>query len=276
VLTTWIASYPKSGNTWTRFVAMAYQNPETFTPNTRPGNHFIDMDPRYWQRVSPIDLHRLHKHEFYMLRQAALLHMRRSVDGPIFIKTHHPNMATDGIPLIPPKFTERAVIVVRDPRDVAVSFAAQSAATAEWAVDYLSHADTCMGTVDGVPEFISSWSNNVASWKAASFPIMVLRYEDMLAEPERVFGETLEFCGFKVSVKRLRTALELTAFERLQRFEMEHGFLPRPKTAKRFFREGRADQWKDALTPEQARRIEADHGAMMSDLGYAETVRDRA
>jgi hypothetical protein len=98
--------------------------------------------------------------------------------------------------------------------------------------------------------------------------IYVMRYEDMLAEPKKTFGALAWHLLFKPSDTELDDALKRSSFEQLREQEEKDGFRERPEKAERFFREGRADQWKDVLSPAQIKRIVDAHGEQMARFGY--------
>jgi len=95
-----------------------------------------------------------------------------------------------------------------------------------------------------------------------------MRYEDMLAEPQKTFGALARHLLFTPSDSELADAIDRSSFERLREQEEKAGFKERPEKAERFFREGRAEQWKDVLTPAQVQRIVDAHGGQMRRFGY--------
>jgi Sulfotransferase domain len=95
-----------------------------------------------------------------------------------------------------------------------------------------------------------------------------MRYEDMLAKPQKTFGGLARHLLFKPSEDQLTDAVDRSSFERLREQEEKEGFRERPKQAERFFREGRAGRWKEVLTPEQVKRIVDAHGEQMTRFGY--------
>jgi hypothetical protein len=95
-----------------------------------------------------------------------------------------------------------------------------------------------------------------------------MRYEDMLAEPQKTFGALARHLLFTPSESELADAIDRSSFERLREQEEKAGFKERPEKAERFFREGRAEQWKDVLTPAQVQRIVDAHGEQMRRFGY--------
>jgi hypothetical protein len=92
---------------------------------------------------------------------------------------------------------------------------------------------------------MGSWSFHVASSMSVPHrPVLTLRYEDMLAAPERSFARLASFLRKKPTLAQLQRSIEKSSFAELASQEAAHGFIERPKTAERFFRAGKSGQWK--------------------------------
>ncbi len=120
-----------------------------------------------------------------------------------------------------------------------------------------------------VYEVYGSWSQHVESWTRKTHrTIYVMRYENMLADPVRVFGGLARHLLLRPTDEQLRLAIERSSFENLKKQEAKQGFKEKPEKAERFFREGKAGQWHDGLTRRQVRRIVQDHHVQMARFGY--------
>ena len=120
-----------------------------------------------------------------------------------------------------------------------------------------------------VHEVWDSWSNHVLSWtRKPHQAIYVMRYEDMLSDPEKTFGTLAQHLLLGATPEQVRKAIDWSSFDKLKGEEEKDGFEEKPEHAQRFFREGRAGQWKDILTPAQVDRIVKDHGEQMGRFGY--------
>jgi hypothetical protein len=119
---------------------------------------------------------------------------------------------------------------------------------------------------------LTTWSRHVSSWvEEDKFPVLVLKYEEMMAEPEAMLERCIDFLGWKKKAKRIRKAVRATQISQLQRLENKHGFEENGSgtrgNQKRFFHAG-GTRWKDELGPKWARQIEHDHGEVMRQIGY--------
>ena len=269
----WLASFPKSGNTWMRsFLHNLLRNPtESYDINTLTDftlgeaqtRWFKQFDPRPGSEYSLADVRRMRP----------LVHRYLTTTSPdsLFVKTHNALIQDEGVPLVTMGVTAGAIYIVRDPRDVVISYSHHQGKPLDYAIDMLGQEYTCTGGDDvNVYEYLSSWSRHVHSWTHTPNPtLLTLRYEDMLDQPLKSFGSVAKFLGLDVARPRLDKAMKLSSFKVLKAQEQRKGFIERPAHADAaFFREGKAGQWKKILTPAQVARIDADHGDQMRRFGY--------
>jgi hypothetical protein len=256
----WIASFPKSGNTWLRMLCEAYMTGRA-NINAEHGLVTADNIEPYYQSVSPYALSDLDPKVVLHLKGAALLYVRSHM-----VKTHCANSLVDGIRQIPDLYTRSAVYLMRDPRDVAISYSYLLGESIDKTIEMMNNKNLVILSKNNVPQFMGTWTMHVQSWTRANFPVLVVRYEDLLEDTENEFTSVLEFWGREIDTERLNKAIEMASFENLKQQEQKSGF--RENMGKGdFFREGRST-WKEVLTKEQADQIVSDHGEMMSQHGY--------
>lgn len=273
----WIASYPKSGNTWMRMALTSLLNdghPVDINRFTRPTDTGA-FSREIFDGLMDVDSSELTSTEILAARPAAFRRWAMDSDTISLLKVHEAFIDTpNGEPLFPDDATRAAIHIVRDPRDVAVSMAhffamSLDAAIAEMAAAALVLAPQHNRARATLPQPVSTWSEHTRSWlDRPTFPVLTLRYEDMLADMETALTAAAATIGIDTSPAAIHRAITATDFTELRRQESATGFQERFPAAAHFFRRGIAGGWRDELSTAQADRIVADHGAMMRRLGY--------
>ena len=241
-----LVSYPRSGNTWTRFLL---------------GNLIYPDEPVTFSNIeSRIP-------EIYFNRDRVL----QALPRPRMLKSHES---------FQPHYPH-VIYVVRDPRDVAISFYHHNVKARNIPDDY--------PMTSFVPRFITgefdqrfgSWRDNVLSWvslRGENPDFMMLRYEDMKRDAVGALLQIvtfLEHCSFRKidpSPEALQRAIELSSPERMRALEKEEAanwVLTRStRSDKPFVRTAKAGGWKSQLAPESVEAIESAWGDLMQSLGY--------
>jgi hypothetical protein len=211
-----------------------------------------------------------HLEQIAAARARVQQHVADLVEGLIFVKTHQALAIDRGHPTINFSVTAGAIYIIRNPLDVAISYAHHLVGSIDEAIELMNTKNAEASVSDKqVYELYGSWSQHVLSWtRKPDRAIYVMRYEDMLAEPQKTFGASAGHLLFKPSDSELDDAIKRSSFEQLREQEEKDGFRERPKKAERFFREGRVGQWKDVLTPAQIKRIVDADGEQMARFGY--------
>lgn len=293
----WLASYPKSGNTWVRaFLANYLVNGRSPVPiNDLPEFVRGDGPKHYYEQVLGFPITEpLSPKETQELR--LVLHERFAHESrnTTIVKTHNAIAYLDDLPTINPEATEGAVYIMRNPLDVALSYAHHYGMTCDEAIERLgSERNALGGTERQVFQFLGSWSEHVRSWvEAPGLKVHVMRYEDMLLEPVDSFSRLVGFLELPEDPGRCERAIEFSSFDALAGQERSQGFVEAiparehpsfrgkgletaPETAEfrgesriRFFRSGKLGTWRDHLTEEQASRVIGDHREVMEAHGY--------
>jgi hypothetical protein len=241
-----LVSYPRSGNTWTRFLL---------------GNLISPDDPVTFSNIESLIP------EIYFNRDRFL----RQLPRPRMLKSHEP---------FQPHYP-RVIYIVRDPRDVAVSFYHHNVKARNIPDDY--------PMASFVPRFIAgefdrkfgSWRDNVLSWTAlrgADPSFLMLRYEEMKRDPLRALADVVAFlerCSFRkidASVVALQRAIELSSPERMRALERQESgrwvLTKGTRSDKPFVRSAVSGGWTSQLAPQSVAEIEAAWGDLMQRLGY--------
>ena len=289
--TIWLASYPKSGNTWFRIlVANLWSNSASPVDiNLIESTDSIASGRNPFDQQTLLDSTLLTSDEIDRLRPATYAYAASGEtlpdpDDPCFpvrfVKTHDAYTLNDGgEPIMAgARGAAGAILFVRDPRDVATSFANHMHCPIDVAIDRMGDRDFCFAAaVDRLDrqfrQRLLGWSGFAESWlDQRDIPIHVVRYEDMLADTAAIAFAALRFAGVETDPVRLERAIAFASIDELQRQEAESGFREAPHKVDRFFRRGIAGGWRDDLTHDQIARIERDHGTMMDRLGYSRSA----
>ena len=272
----WLASYPKSGNTWLRAVLTNYLH-EAGGPASI--NALIGASAASRRSVFDecLGLPSSDMTPEEILRCRPLLHeaLAEAMPPPAFVKVHEACLrAPGGAALFPKAATAGVVYLVRNPLDVVVSYAHHQQRPIDRMVKFMNDsaagAEKAVRGISGwLPIPLLTWSGHVSSWlDQGELPVHVTRYEDMLANPRAAFGAIVRFAGLDWDAARLGEAIGHAAFPRLRAQEEESGFDEKQPTAPSFFRAGVAGSWRTALRPRQVRALVGAHGPVMERFGY--------
>ena len=272
----WIASYPKSGNTWFRVFLTnllrdgsepADINSLERTPIAGARGLFDDLTGLGAADLLPEEVERLRPRVYQLAAEEA--------PERLFMKIHDAcTYTSEGLPLVSGEGVLGSVYIVRNPLDVAVSNAHHNGTDIDTAITRMADESHVLANEgkklrDQLPQKLLSWSSHVKSWiDAAGLPVCVIRYEDMLSQPLETFCRAARFCGLPDDPARIEKAIRFSSFETLKDQENKTRFTETPSGVAGFFRKGKSGSWRESLTPEQIRRIISDHGEIMQRLGY--------
>tara|TARA_Y100000816_G_scaffold288932_1_gene274423 strand:- start:8 stop:856 length:849 start_codon:yes stop_codon:yes gene_type:complete len=272
----WIASYPKSGNTWIRSFLTSYyctldgsfnfdllKNIPTFESDL-----FSPYISKEEAAKNPEDISR------YWIEVQKNSQLKNG--NFIFLKTHNFCGEINNYPFTSSRYTIGFIYIVRDPREVAVSYSNHFNIDLEDSVNIISASKPTIVLNKGInyPVFTYNWGVNYTSWKAFNnVPNLIVKYEDMISEPELTFKNIINFLNDlglpTLDPNKLSNSLKNTSFSFLQDLEETHGFKEQflLKDIK-FFNRGSIDSWKTKLTSKLVKKIENKFYKEMDDLNY--------
>jgi hypothetical protein len=273
----WIASYPKSGNTWFRVFLANLLNEAVSDLNTFQidGDEDIASSRLSFDSCTGLDSACLSRQEIAFLRPRVYEHLSMTLNKNIWLKTHDAYQTLpDGIPLFPASATKAAIYLIRNPLDIVGSYASHNGDTIDSIIDKMNNQDFQLqkqiwDAQRQLPQFLGSWSGHVKSWtEMPDYPVCLLRYEDMHLESLATFGKAVAATGIEKSPEEIVRAINASTFDKLKKMEQESGFRERPHTSGQFFRAGKIGSWRDSLTEKQAGLIIESHADTMRRHGY--------
>jgi hypothetical protein len=235
-----LVSYPKSGNTWTRFLIANLVYPEK-NPDFSNINELLPDVEGMWKR----DLER--------------------VSRPRILKSHQ---------YFDPRFP-KVIYVVRDPRDVVLSeyyFDIKRRAIAD---DFPLQQFVSRFSRGELNHPYGTWGENVASWfytRRQDSRFLLVTYEALQTRPTEEMRRIASFMGISPDPERLAFAIEQSSADRMREMEKKQGHLwsstRETRQDKPFVRSAKAGGWKIELTESSVAEIEAAWGGLMHEIGY--------
>lgn len=282
----WIASYPKSGNTWIRSLLSSY----LFSDNGKFNFKLLKNIEQFSSKNLSLKFQKNLSYQTRISKNWIPSQKIINQDNKIrFFKTHNAMCAINGN-----KFTDKfntlaAIYVVRDPRNLITSLANHYELNLDETFSFLTNKRKIIFPINRGAEkkdikenedfnFLGDWSAHYQSWKNINFcPIKIIKYEDLLTDVQKVFVSTLDFLSkflkIKFDKKKINTSLISTSFQNLSQMEKNEGFqesVTSFKTDKKikFFNLGKKNNWKNLLDPQIEKKIREVFSKEMKELGY--------
>jgi len=272
----WLASYPKSGNTWFRVFLSNLLN-----KNDQPAdiNNLyatpIASNRELFDEATGLASSDLTPEEIDNLRPGVYEYAARNSKELLYQKVHDAWIETElGEPMFSKNVTHGVVYFIRNPLDVAVSFANHLCKPLDVTANILADGNFAFSnTTDRLHlqlrQRLLTWSDHVQSWVDKSdLPIIVLRYEDMKSDTFNTFSKAVNFIGIKATNNEIKLALKFSDISEMQKQEAEKGFKEKPAKCQTFFRKGLTGTWRNELNDSIVDQICRDHQKMMIRFCY--------
>ena len=278
----WIASYPKSGNTWLRALISSYFYSQDGLYNETnikkidqfpQKNYFTSFD---YNKKLVTDTSR-----FWIKAQEKI----NSDKKLKFFKTHNAFGALNNNSFTNKNNSIGCLYVIRDPRNIFTSLKNHYELNDDQAINWMMNEKQYI--FDNFDEdfysnfqFISSWQTNYKSWWVQKqIPIKIIKYEDLLTKTYVVFKDVIEFINKtikssdKVNIKKLKNSVQSTTFDKLKNIEKEKGF-SEAVTSKNskdkipFFFLGPKNNWNKILSEDLKIRLHSNFEKNLKELSY--------
>ena len=285
----WLCSYPKSGNTLLRSIvsSLFFSNDGCFDfpmlkhtsqfemrkrldiINNINRDDFLNIDnlkilSKYWQ--------------FLQSKENLKIN-----NGFGFIKSHSSFVSMFKNWFTSENLTAGYIYIVRDPRDVAISWSKHSGLSIEKSIDFMIDFKSCIEWAKSdsklpkeiLPKtYLGSWDEHVLSWTENNLkvPKLTIKYEDLVYDKEKSVKKIVSFfensynINFKNIDLKISNIVKTTDFKKLKSLEEEKGF--EEAGSESFFRKGEKNQWEKVLTSPQIGKIEKKFRDFMNKFSY--------
>lgn len=267
----WLASYPKSGNTWMRvFLENLFRNePEPISINDFRVARYGDVEVAMYEHVTGRPFSELTDDDIHSLRYDCQKLLAQRPESS-FVKTHNCIGDYNDKPLIYLNLTVGAIYVVRNVFDVAVSAARHFDASIDDTVEGLCREGmNTPTTAMAAFQVLNSWSTHYRSWnEVPGFEPLLVRYEDLRAKPLKTFGKVTRYLGLNTAPERIKRAIRFSSISELQKQESRTGFKERVRENQKFFHSGDVGGWRKHLEARHVARLIEANGEVLTKLGY--------
>lgn len=257
----WIASYPKSGNTWFRaFLSNIVSGSDQPQNINKLDIINIASSRILFDQITGIHASDLSIAEIEKYRPMVYRQISNESFETTYMKVHDAwTLNPEGEPLFPEDATQCVIYIIRHPMDVAVSLSFHNTQEVKHVIQFMND-DTyglCLRPdklYNQLPQKLLNWSNHVESWVIrSSLKVHVMRYEDMIDHPHQTFSKALHFLDIAFTKEHLNKAITNSSFEVLHQQENKYGFHEKPIRAKSFFRKGEKSDWMNHIDQETGR-----------------------
>ena len=276
----WIASYPKSGNTWLRAMLSAffYSNDGNFSFELLDNIKEFPKHSEYLNKISAgKNLVEIAKE--WIPAQTMLNSKLRT--PTIFLKTHSAICSIDGSDFTDEKNTLAALYIVRDPRNVVSSLSNHFNLSIEKSLELIVDKNKTISNPTDKNKNIgltvlSNWKTNYQSWRDwKAVKVKIIKYEDLIYSSKNTFINILnflkEFIKIEFNENKIKNVIQSTEFKRLKLFEQKYGFKESAAMfdqSKSFFNLGPHSDWKKLLDKKTSEKICEYFEDEMEELGY--------
>ena len=287
----WLASYPKSGNTWLRTIIsqLLYKNlnyeevlEESRKIRLYPSKiDFLDLDEDFKLPVYPDEKKKLILDKTIINWEAS--QSKLNLDKKLrILKTHNMlcklKIKNDFYTFTNLENTLGVIHIVRDPRNIFTSLVNHfSFESDEKALEFIFNDNQTVGIEENtIPQLLSSWNNHYNSWKRFPKNNILIKYENLILDPKKEILKLTQYLRqfFELSYSdiELDQILHNSSFENLKNLEemglFKENALNKDNVTKKFFYLGKKNDWKKLLDKKVSEALEKNFKKEMLELGY--------
>tara|TARA_E500000178_G_scaffold350386_1_gene409245 strand:- start:632 stop:1495 length:864 start_codon:yes stop_codon:yes gene_type:complete len=284
----WIASYPKSGNTWLRSIisALVYSDDGIFDFK------LLKKIRQFPEKIYFKDLIKDFSNFDEIKKNWIFAQDKINLDNKIkFFKTHQGKYTVDGDDFTNNINTRAVIYVVRDPRNVINSISNHYSLSVENSLKFMlspkligngkNFEESFMDNKPSMFTLLGKWNDHYRSWTRNKKNLLLIKYENLIRDPKIEMDKIIHFLNkylkFDTSIEKNKNIIETTSFEYLKKLEGKGLFKEAPlkkNTAGRvkFFNLGPKNQWSKESNQEIIKLIEKNFSTEMRELGYLKQI----
>ena len=276
----WVASYPKSGNTWVRSIisSLVYTEDGIFNfPSIKkidqyPQRRFLEYFTQDYNNIHEIKKHWITSQE------------RINLDTKIkFFKTHHLNCKIDNYPFTNKECTRATIYIVRDPRNLIDSISNHFSKSIEESKKFLLTSKILSPGKEielrggNVITYLGSWKEHYKFWTNDNENLLIIKYEDLVKnihqEIDKIIAFLKNYIDLEVSDTKKENIIKSTSFEALKKIEdngdfTENVFVKGRSEKVKFFNKGPNNVWQNTLPKNIQKELETELNSELKELGY--------
>jgi len=267
----WLASYPKSGNTWLRcfFSALFYE--EKIDLNNLEFDEVFANQAIFSMLVKK-DLADFNEYQLEIERRKVLDFYLKTKPSPYLLKIHdkYTLSSSDDLPVFHTNRPTAIIYIVRNPFDLTISFSKYLGLSVDEIIDrYVCKTGATVFMNHRFPRQIGTWQEHLMSWKEQTeIPVIFIRYEDLKMYPYQNFKKILSFLSLDFTEEKIREAIKKSDFNTLKQMESMGGFRERLLADIPFFHSGEIDKGAKELSYTQKQKIKDQNKDAMKIFGY--------
>jgi len=276
----WLASYPKSGNTWVRSMvsSLIYSKDGIFNISLLEKisqfplrKHFESLTNEYQ------NIHEIKKN---WISAQEIINLNNKIN---FFKTHNSNCKIDNYVFTNKLNTAATIYVVRDPRNVVTSISNHFTLNIDTAKNFLN-SPSILGVDKNKSEkqnkiitLLGSWKDHYISWTLNNKNLLLVKYENLLINPkkelERIITFLKNYIDFEFNNEKISNIVETTSFNNLKKIEKEGNFTENAfnkieNSKVNFFNLGKDNKWENLLDAKIQNEIKKKFYKEMKELNY--------